>query len=861
MYFWNYLSDHGEAHALITEDQIISYTQLALRADDFVHSIRARLPASITRPLVLLEAVNELASIIAYLGLLRAGWPVILVAEGAGADHSGIVQTYAPNVLVQRRSHGWQVDLAAHDAVEMHPDLAVLLSTSGTTGAAKLVRLSAQNLQANATAITSYLDVRADDRTITTLPFHYSYGMSVLHIHLLRGAGLVLSEGSLVDPDFRALAQRTGVTSLALVPTQFELFETTTWLPQLRYITQAGGRMDPVLARRFAEMATAEGWRLFIMYGQTEAGPRMSYLPPRDAADWFHTIGRPIPGGSFRLIDAAGAEIAQPGVPGELIYEGPSVMLGYALARIDLAASAGPQILHTGDIAERLDNGYYRIVGRASRFIKLFGLRIALDEVETHLRNEGHRVYASGTDARLVLFAQDKPGCEALRTSIAKKLKLPVSAVLVELLQEVPLLPSGKVDYRALARRAEALAVSQEQVVRNEESLEGLLKAALSTPILDMDRNFLDAGGDSLSYLEVQLYLSSRLGHAPAGWERLPLRDLLAFDVPTSLEIKVPIGTLQEVSADLLARVAAIFAVITLHATTWPTGGGAYLLLILVGYSLARFQSGVLFEGRVLHTYRSMLLPLVVCYYILISAAALFWPPIDLEFFLLVENFVPKIEPHGMTPYWYVSTYVQVILIATLPFVLSGLRRTIAAHPLAAGCSALIGSVVVMRLAGLEEIVVSLRHHHPIPALQLLLMGWCAFFAVSSVQRGLVSLLILGLWWVCWGDAPIGITLWALIGAVAVVWGLRVRLPRGVARGLMRIGGLTLYLYLLHVPIMVLVLPRMPDSPEALQLAAVIALTLIASVVSKAVYDRTAAWLQGLRVLCRFMVLKLKRTI
>ena len=846
MYFWNYLLDHGDAPALITENQIVSYTQLALRADDFVQGIRARLPTSITCPLVLLEAVNEPASIIAYLGLLRAGWPVILVAEGAGAEHSGIVQTYTPNVLVQRGSHGWQVDLAAHDTVEMHPDLAVLLSTSGTTGAAKLVQLSAQNLQANATAIASYLDIRADDRAITTLPFHYSYGMSVLHIHLLRGAGLVLSEGSLVDPDFRALAQRTGVTSLALVPTQFELFETVTWLTQLRYITQAGGRLDPVLARRFAEMATAEGWQLFIMYGQTEAGPRMSYLPPCDAADWFHTIGRPIPGGSFRLIDTAGAEITQSGVPGELIYEGPNVMLGYALARTDLAASAGPQILHTGDIAERLDNGYYRIVGRASRFIKLFGLRIGLDEVETHLRNEGHRVYASGTDARLVLFVQDEPRREALCKSIAKKLKLPVSAVLVEPLQDVPLLASGKVDYRALARRAEALAVSQKQVVLNEEGLEGLLKAALSMPVLDLDRNFLDMGGDSLSYLEVQLYLSSRLGHAPAGWERLPLLDLLALDVPTSLEITVPKGTLQEVSADLLARVAAIFAVITLHATTWPTGGGAYLLLILVGYSLARFQSGVLFEGQVLHTYRSMLLPLVVCYYILISAAALFRPPIDLEFFLLIENFVPKVEPHGMTPYWYVSTYVQIILIATLPFALPGLRRTIAAHPLAVGCSALIGSGVVARLAGLEEIVVLLRHHHPVAALQLLLMGWCVFFAASSAQRGLVSLVILGLWWVCWGDAPTEITLWALLGAGAVVWGLRVHLHRWVARGVMRVGGLTLYLYLLHVPVMMLVLPRMPDSPEALRLAAVIVLTLITSVVSKVAYDRTAARLQGL---------------
>lgn len=841
MYFWQCLSDYGDTPALITEEHAISYAQLVLCADDFAQSIRTRLPTSITRPLVLLEAVNEPASIIAYLGLLRAGWPIILVAEGGGADDSSIVQTYAPNLIVRRRSQGWQADLAAHDAVEMHPDLAVLLSTSGTTGAAKLVRLSAQNLQANAMAIASYLNVQADDRAITTLPFHYSYGMSVLHIHLLRGAGLVLTEGSLVDPDFRTLAQRTGVTSLALVPTQFELFKNTDWLPQLRYITQAGGRLDPVLARHFAEMASVEGWQLFIMYGQTEAAPRMSYLPPSDAVDWFHTIGRPIPGGSFRLIDADGVEISGSGVPGELIYEGQNVMLGYALARSDLAAPAGPPVLYTGDIAERLDNGYYRIVGRASRFIKLFGLRIGLDEVETHLRNKGYRVYASGMDVRLVLFVQDASDREELRTAVAQWLKLPMNAVLVEPLQQVPLLPSGKVDYRALAQNAASLTQSQRNLAPDQQGLEGLLKSALRTHALDLDRNFLDLGGDSLSYLEVQLYLSSHIGRVPIGWEKLPLKELLALDVPKSADITVIMGGLQEVSADLLARVYAIFSVITLHSTTWPTGGGSYLLLILVGYSLARFQSATLFNGQVLHTYRSMLFPLLVSYYVLIVIIVLFRPPIDPEFFLLITNFVVNINPHGMMPYWYVSTYFQIILIATLPFTLRALRRTIAKYPLMSACVALIGSVIVIHLVGLEKIPYSQRHYNPVAAFQLLLMGWCAFFASNSGQKVFVSLLIVGVWWKCWGDAQTEVSAIAMIGVGAIVWRLRVQLFRWMARGLMWTGSLTLYLYLLHVPIIALVLPYMLGFPELLRLTLVIALTLIMAALSKIVYDRTAA--------------------
>lgn len=395
MDFWDNLADHGDLPALIAQSSALSYTELAARADLLCAEITCGLPAAVARPLILLEAVNEIESLVAYIAALRARWPVILVAEGAATDDSQIARTYAPNIIL-RRAAGWLPKYAASDPVEMHPDLAVLLSTSGTTGAAKLVRLSRRNLAANAAAIAGYLDVHSDDRALTLLPFHYSYGLSVLHIHLLRGAGLALTEQSLMDADLRAFALDAGVNSLALVPTQFEFLDTLAWLPELRYITQAGGRLDPVLARLFSDKAAAEGWQLFIMYGQTEAGPRMSFVPPGDAQAWFHTIGRPLEGGSFRLVDATGGEISATGTSGELIYEGPNVMLGYAVTRPDLAAPAGPAVLHTGDMAERLENGFFRLTGRASRFIKLFGLRIGLDEVENQLRSEGNRVYVGG---------------------------------------------------------------------------------------------------------------------------------------------------------------------------------------------------------------------------------------------------------------------------------------------------------------------------------------------------------------------------------------------------------------------------------------------------------------------------------
>src|SRR5690606_13557461 len=246
---------------------------------------RAQLPEAVRRPLVLIEAKNELGSIVAYLACLRAGWPVILVAEGQGSEESSIASTYQPNVIV--RAEGARARLAWTEPAAMRPELAVLLSTSGTTGAAKLVRLSRENLQANAASITAYLRLASSDRAITALPYHYSYGLSVLHTHLAVHAAAILTSASLVDDGFWALARQHGATSLALVPTQFELLEkigfTRAHLPTLRYVTQAGGKLDARLALDVARRARSEGWEFFIMYGQTEAGPRMSYVPPEDA--------------------------------------------------------------------------------------------------------------------------------------------------------------------------------------------------------------------------------------------------------------------------------------------------------------------------------------------------------------------------------------------------------------------------------------------------------------------------------------------------------------------------------------------------------------------------------------------------
>jgi acyl-CoA synthetase (AMP-forming)/AMP-acid ligase II len=840
-FLWEALEAGGDRPALITERESLSYSGLVERVERFARGSRARLPEGLSRPLVLLEASNEIESIVAYLACLRAGWPVILVAEGQSAPTSGIASTYQPNLVIRRDGAEWKASLACAGPASMHPELAVLLSTSGTTGAAKLVRLSRNNLQANAASIAAYLTLTPDDRAITALPYHYSYGLSVLHTHLLTHAAVILTSASLVDDEFWALARRHAATSLALVPTQFELLEKIQFseqhLPTLRYVTQAGGKLDARLASDFARSAKARGVQFFIMYGQTEAGPRMSYVPHEDAERWYHSIGRPVEGGQFHLIDAAGAVITGCGQPGELVYEGPNVMLGYALSRADLDQPAGPSRLKTGDIAERLENGYFRITGRTSRFIKLFGLRISLDEVEGRLRAQGHRAYASGSDEKLVVFLLDHTDPAALRAQLARDYQWPERVVQVVRLESAPLFASGKVDYAELARRAAGVASEPTDA---PSSLAHLLQSTLRQPILDLEKSFVELGGDSLAYLEVQLFLSRRLGAVPEGWERLPLRQLYALEEaahPTP-------SNWQRVPADLLGRILAILAVVALHSTQWGTGGGSVLLIILVGYSLARFQSGVLFQGQVGKTLRSMLMPIVAVYYVIIAVAAVRFSPIDLGWLFLVENFNTEITPAVLLPYWFVSTYAQIVALASLPFAIPRVRETVKRAPFEAGIASLVAVGLVVQLTAINDIFYNVRHRNPVIALELLLTGWCMFFATTLWKRCVATLAIILVWLQNYGLIEANIAALLVGGSLCTLWGVNVSLPRPAARALLFFGSLSMFVYIAHVPALYK-LSALIDAGAGRFIAAIVVSILLALALKKAsdwVMQRIVRW-------------------
>ncbi|WP_334144685.1 AMP-binding protein, partial [Rhabdothermincola sp.] len=442
------LGRHGGRLALVTsEGQTLTYAELSHRSQALVDRLGP------VRRLVLLEAGNNLDSIVAYLACLAADHPVIVTPAGSPFTER-LVAHYDPDVVLSAGQEGWWVDERREGTRhELHPELALVLSTSGSTGSPKLVRLSQVNLQSNAVAIADYLELTERDRAATTLPMAYCYGLSVINSHLSRGASLLVTGLSVVDTCFWDAFHREQATSFAGVPHTFDLLDRVRFeeldLPHLRYVTQAGGRLSPERVRWYAQLGRRRGWDFYVMYGQTEATARIAYLPPHLAASHPGSIGVPVPGGSLEIEPVEGL----PAGEGELVYRGPNVMLGYAESPSDLALGRTVEVLRTGDLGRRNPQGLYEITGRARRFVKPFGLRVDLDRVEQVLGEHGHPALCTGDDQRLLvaIAGSDPDAAATAEQLVAAFFRLPPAAVQVRLVGELPRLANGKPDYATVA--------------------------------------------------------------------------------------------------------------------------------------------------------------------------------------------------------------------------------------------------------------------------------------------------------------------------------------------------------------------------------------------------------------------------
>lgn len=764
------LAAHGAATALVTRAGSVSYADLAGRAGRFA----ARLGGG--RKLVAIEAAPTADFVAAYLGALGAGHAVALLADAEAIARFRV--RFQPDAVFARHGDRWRLTLDGRDKPALHPELALVLMTSGSTGHGKAVRLSSRAVEENAEAIAGFQGLTAQERAALVLPLHYSYGLSVLNSHLSVGASVWLAEGGLMEPGFLGALRDMRATSLATVPHGHEMLARLGFddadLPDLRLLTSAGGAMPVARMRHLGALMAKRGGRFLAMYGQTEATARIAYVPAERAAqvERHGVIGVPVPGGRLSLRD------------GELVYDGPGVMMGYASDRNDLSRGAEIGALATGDLAEVGPDGMFRITGRARRMSKIAGLRIGHDAVEAALAERGIKAAVWGDDVRLFVATE---GHEDVVALVADMTGLTARHVVLRPLPALPRLPSGKIDYPRLAAgkdiAADSIAQSFAQVFH-------------PVPVAPGD-SFANLGGDSLRHVELAMTLESQLGHLPQGWEAMSVAQLAALGA-------APVPEVASVDTALVMRAIAVLAVVVTHETLWPLYGGAAVMVVLIGLMLARFQRTAMAEGRLGHLLRP-LARVLVPYYLIVAAYAVAWGQVPWGSALLVSNFgigAPATFDRLPFLYWFVEAFAQMMLVLVAVLMLPPARRLIGRDPFRFGLWFLGGAMALRFAFPLVWDIGGQRIFTLAWVLYLAALGWLVGVAQGR-QRHLVLaiaapvLALVALYGGNWYGA------WLKYGTVFAVIGLllylpQMRLPSWAVRPLLAVAGASYLIYLTH---------------------------------------------------------------
>ncbi|WP_353951868.1 AMP-binding protein [Knoellia sp. S7-12] len=782
----------------------MAYAALADRVDE------RRLALGEAPRLVLLEAANDVESVVTLLAGLAGGHPVIVTAPG----EFGLVEAYDPDVIAR----GPLLEARRQGSVHaLHPDLALLLSTSGSTGSPKLVRLSASNLDCNAGQIADALGLRADDVAATTLPLQYCYGLSVLLSHLSVGAGVLLTDLSVVDTCFWDAFRAAGGTTLAGVPYTFDLLEAVGFasmsLPRLRLLTQAGGRMDPVVVRRWAELGQERDFELAVMYGQTEATARMATLPTHLARTHPSSIGVAVRGGHFRIEPVDGAA---PGV-GELVYEGGNVMMGYAQSPADLARAPEVSSLHTGDLARVDADGLVEIVGRLSRFAKVCGLRIDLDRVEGDLAADGHTAYVmDGGDRLLVALTKSTDSlADTVRQDVSNRYAVPRACVVVAHVDEIPRTVSGKVDRPALRNRLLAQSVGRSAAgddgLRNKsdvgvevevEDLRRLYADLLDRPDATADDSFVSLRGDSLSYVEMSVRLEALLGTLPPSWHVRTVADLAAAHGADPQVIAVARRgpswlRLRVLETSVVLRALAIALIVLTHAGVLEVRGGAHVLLAVAGYAFARFQlAGAERSDRVAHVLESLTriaLPSAawIAVIVLIDERFSWWNA-------ALMTSVGGGNVHAQWRYWFVEAVVHLLAALAVLLCVPAIDRLERARPFAVPVALALGALVFR--FGLIDVGDHHVNGRPAMVLWLFALGWAMARADVTWQRWLLTAYTVVVVPGFFSDPMRELTVAA--GLLTLLWVRSVRVPAFVVPVLVPLASASLFIYLVQWEVM-----------------------------------------------------------
>ena len=422
------------------------------------------------RELVFCLCENKVGSLVGFVALYENKDVCLLI--NAAIDRElldNLRETYHPSYYWMPESKsadfGFEVILnykeyvlckTGEKAPEMHHELSLLMTTSGTTGSPKLVRHKYGNVENNAKNVAKAFGWTADERGIIDLPMQYTMGLNVICSHLYAGATILLVAANLMNPKYWQFIKEQKGTNFTGVPFSYEILNRLRFqkmdLPYLATMAEGGGKLSDTLFAAFANYAEEKGKRFFATFGTTETTARLAFLSPEQAVQKIGSIGKAIPEGTLYLVDENGHQIHEPNTEGELIYEGPNVTMGYATSIEDL--TTGDEfcgVYHTGDIAKMDEDGCFYIVGRMKRFLKLFGLRVSLDQCERIISEHfGIECACTGDDSKMKIYITKAELKDEVKKLISEKTGLISTLFEVNCIEAIPRFESGKINYKQL---------------------------------------------------------------------------------------------------------------------------------------------------------------------------------------------------------------------------------------------------------------------------------------------------------------------------------------------------------------------------------------------------------------------------
>ena len=456
MFLFENIQPKNKKIAIITNNnEKISYNNLFNLIDQFSLSIKKE------RQLILLLCKNNLETVTGYLSFIKNNNIVLLVDERINEILlKKLTSTYKPdyiflpkdkkindkNFRLYKKLYDYILLKNKHSVKKnINDNLMALVSTSGSTGSPKLVRLSYQNFSSNILSVNKSLPINKNDITITTLPMSYVYGLSIINSHFYEGCTINLNEKSFVDADFWRKMEKNKINSFGGVPYNYQIIDRLNLekfdLSNLRYSTLAGGKLNNQILSRIIKKYKKLKLQLISMYGASEATARMSYLSWNKAKKKIGSIGKPIEGGKFFIKDAKGKIITKANKEGELVYKGKNVCMGYAEKKEDLnLPDINQGLLNTGDIGFKDKDGFYFVIGRKDRIIKIFGNRVNLNDIDDLSYKYGYEtISANLMENKITVYVKKSRDINILKEKLNLITNIHISAFQFKEVDELPI--------------------------------------------------------------------------------------------------------------------------------------------------------------------------------------------------------------------------------------------------------------------------------------------------------------------------------------------------------------------------------------------------------------------------------------